>query len=119
MSGLSAITSRSAQCPRQMPRLEPNGRQPGYGALNDWRIENGRADFVDCGTLRAFTFRFIFRIRMLVTDTSVDGFVGGFVDWVDKSGQRPASWQRFIDTSGYMLVATEEIKFNNEVDWSL
>lgn len=53
-----------------------------------------------------------------VDNTSVDGFTGGFIDWVDSSGNRPASWQRFIDTSGYMIVATEELAFSNQVDWS-
>jgi hypothetical protein len=53
-----------------------------------------------------------------VNNTSVDGFIGGFIDWVNTTGGRPASWQRFIDTSGYMIVATEELEFSNEVDWS-
>jgi hypothetical protein len=53
-----------------------------------------------------------------VNTSSVDGYVGGFVDWVDTSGNRPANWQRFIDTSGYMIVATEELAFSNQVDWS-
>lgn len=53
-----------------------------------------------------------------VNNSSVDGFVGGFIDWVNTSGGRPASWQRFIDTSGYMIVATEELSFSNKVDWS-
>jgi hypothetical protein len=54
-----------------------------------------------------------------VNTTSVDGYIGGFVDWVNVSNNnRPASWQRFIDTSGYMLVATEELAFSNQVDWS-
>jgi len=53
-----------------------------------------------------------------VNNTSVDGFVGGFIDWVDTGGNRPANWQRFVDTSGYMIVATEELAFSNQVDWS-
>jgi hypothetical protein len=53
-----------------------------------------------------------------VNNTSVDGFIGGFIDWVNNSGGRPVSWQRFIDTSGYMIVATEELEFSNMVDWS-
>ncbi len=54
-----------------------------------------------------------------VNNGSVDGFVGGFIDWVDSgNGSRPASWQRFIDTSGYMIVATEELGFSSKVDWS-
>jgi hypothetical protein len=53
-----------------------------------------------------------------VNNTSVDGFIGGFIDWVSSSGSRPVSWQRFIDTSGYMIVATEELEFSNQVDWS-
>lgn len=54
-----------------------------------------------------------------VNNTSVDGFVGGFVDWVDTgSGSRPANWQRFVDTSAYAIVATEELSFSSIVDWS-
>lgn len=54
-----------------------------------------------------------------VNNTSVDGYVGGFVDWVDTaSGVRPAGWQRFVDTSAYMIVATEELVFSSMVDWS-
>ena len=54
-----------------------------------------------------------------VNNTSVDGFDGGFVDWVNVStNARPANWQRFVDTSGYALVATEELAFSNMVDWS-
>jgi hypothetical protein len=52
------------------------------------------------------------------TTTDPSGFEGGFIDWVSSSGTYPAVWQRFIDTSGYMLVATEELAFSNEVDWS-
>jgi len=55
-----------------------------------------------------------------VNSAGVDGFIGGFVDWtnVNTNGQ-PANWQRFIDTSAYMLVATEELAFSNQVDWSI
>lgn len=54
-----------------------------------------------------------------VNNTSVDGVVGGFVDWVDTAtGARPVAWQRFVDTSAYFLVATEELVFSNLVDWS-
>jgi hypothetical protein len=55
-----------------------------------------------------------------VNNTTADpsGFEGGFIDWVSIAGNRPEVWQRFIDTSGYMLVATEELVFSNEVDWS-
>jgi len=53
-----------------------------------------------------------------VNNSSVDGFVGGFVDWVNNTnGSYPATWQRFIDTSGYMIVATEELEFSNDVNW--
>lgn len=46
-------------------------------------------------------------------------FIGGFVDWVDTSnGSRPAAWQRFVDTSGYMIIATEELSFSSIVDFS-
>lgn len=46
-------------------------------------------------------------------------FVGGFIDWVNTStGARPASWQRFVDTSGYMIFATEELSFSSIVDFS-
>lgn len=46
-------------------------------------------------------------------------FVGGFIDWVNTSnGARPASWQRFVDTSGYMIIATEELSFSSIVDFS-
>jgi len=54
-----------------------------------------------------------------VNNTSIDGFIGGFVDWVDTSnGSRPANWQRFVDTSAYAIVATEELAFSSAVDWS-
>lgn len=54
-----------------------------------------------------------------VNSGSVDGFVGGFIDWSNvTNGSQPVTWQRFIDTSGYMLVATEELAFSNKVDWS-
>jgi hypothetical protein len=56
-----------------------------------------------------------------VTAASEDpsGFVGGFIDWVDTgSGNRPADWQRFVDTSAYMIVATEELVFSSLVDFS-
>ena len=54
-----------------------------------------------------------------VNNSSVDGFVGGFIDWDNvNTGAQPANWQRFVDTSGYMLVATEELAFSNKVDWS-
>lgn len=54
-----------------------------------------------------------------VNNTSVDGVVGGFVDWVDTaSGARPVSWQRFVDTSAYAIIATEELAFSGLVDWS-
>jgi len=49
-----------------------------------------------------------------------DGFTGGFIDWVDNNGQRPDpayNWERFVDTSGYMAVATEELVYSKEVDW--
>lgn len=52
-----------------------------------------------------------------VDNKSVDKFAGGFIDWVDNAGRRPTIWQRFVDTSGYMLIATEEVVFDNEVDW--
>ena len=51
--------------------------------------------------------------------TTDPGFVGGFIDWVNTSnGARPASWQRFVDTSGYMIIATEELAFSSIVDFS-
>ncbi|ATB29611.1 hypothetical protein [Melittangium boletus] len=54
-----------------------------------------------------------------VNNTSVDGVVGGFVDWVDTAnGARPAAWQRFVDTSAYLIIATEQLAFSNLVDWS-
>ena len=53
-----------------------------------------------------------------VNSGSVDGFVGGFIDWSNVYNRsQPATWQRFIDTSGYMLVATEELAFSNYVNW--
>ena len=46
-------------------------------------------------------------------------FIGGFIDWVDTSnGSRPPTWQRFVDTSGYMIIATEELSFSSIVDFS-
>ncbi|MEO7717256.1 MAG: hypothetical protein ABIY70_13735 [Capsulimonas sp.] len=46
-------------------------------------------------------------------------YVGGFIDWVNTAnGARPASWQRFVDTSGYMIIATEELAFSSIVDFS-
>ncbi|MGI4791966.1 MAG: hypothetical protein ACRYFS_24350 [Janthinobacterium lividum] len=46
-------------------------------------------------------------------------FSGGFIDWVDtSSGSRPATWQRFVDTSSYMIIATEELSFSSIVDFS-
>ena len=55
-----------------------------------------------------------------VNNTTIDPpFIGGFIDWVDtSSGSRPASWQRFVDTSGYMIIATEELSFSSIVDFS-
>ncbi len=55
-----------------------------------------------------------------VNTTTVDPpFIGGFIDWVDtSSGSRPASWQRFVDTSSYMIIATEELSFSSIVDFS-
>ncbi len=54
-----------------------------------------------------------------VNNTSVDGVIGGFVDWVDTaSGARPVSWQRFVDTSAYLIIATEQLAFSSLVDWS-
>ena len=55
-----------------------------------------------------------------VNNSTTDApFVGGFIDWVDTSnGNRPASWQRFVDTSGYMIIATEELSFSSIVDFS-
>ena len=54
-----------------------------------------------------------------VNNTSVDGYLGGFIDWVDPvSNYRPANWQRFVDTSGYFIFATEELAFSNEVNFS-
>ena len=54
-----------------------------------------------------------------VNNTSVDGVPGGFVDWVDTgSGARPAAWQRFVDTSAYLVIATEQLAFSSLVDWS-
>ena len=50
--------------------------------------------------------------------TTTDTFIGGFIDWVDDQGNRPANWQRYVDTSAYMIVATEELVFSSEVDWS-
>jgi hypothetical protein len=55
-----------------------------------------------------------------VNTADFDGFQGGFIDWVDNNGQRPDSslnWERFVDTSGYMAVATEELVYSSEVDW--
>lgn len=46
-------------------------------------------------------------------------FIGGFIDWVDTSnGSRPPTWQRFVDTSSYMIIATEELSFSSIVDFS-
>jgi len=54
-----------------------------------------------------------------VNTTNVDGFLGGFIDWVDSSNNtRPANWQRFVDTSGYFVIATEELAFSSIVDFS-
>ena len=54
-----------------------------------------------------------------VNSAATDGYIGGFVDWVNvNTGARPANWQRFVDTSGYLIVATEELAFSNQVDWS-
>ena len=55
-----------------------------------------------------------------VDTTAVDPpFIGGFIDWVDtSSGRRPAKWQRFVDTSSYMIIATEELAFSSIVDFS-
>jgi hypothetical protein len=55
-----------------------------------------------------------------VTDWTTDpGYIGGFVDWVDTAtNARPAAWQRFLDTSAYFLIATEELAFSNLVDFS-
>ncbi|WP_434384776.1 hypothetical protein [Melittangium boletus] len=54
-----------------------------------------------------------------VNNGSVDGVVGGFVDWVDTAnGARPAAWQRFVDTSAYAIIATEQLAFSSLVDWS-
>ena len=51
--------------------------------------------------------------------TADPGFVGGFIDWVNTAnGARPATWQRFVDTSGYMIIATEELAFSSMVDFS-
>ncbi|OEU80485.1 MAG: hypothetical protein BA872_02945 [Desulfobacterales bacterium C00003060] len=59
--------------------------------------------------------------RVADDEYDADGFVGGFVDWVDvTTGERPTNyWERFVDTSAYMIIATEQLFFNNEVDWSL
>jgi len=54
-----------------------------------------------------------------VNNTAVDGYLGGFIDWVNPNdNSRPAGWQRFVDTSGYFLIATEELAFSNLVDFS-
>lgn len=54
-----------------------------------------------------------------VNTTSVDNVPGGFIDWVNTSnGSRPENWKRFSDTSGYAIIATEELVFSNMVDWS-
>jgi len=54
-----------------------------------------------------------------VNNTSVDGYLGGFIDWVDPvSNYRPANWQRFVDTSAYFLFATEELVFSSEVNFA-
>lgn len=55
-----------------------------------------------------------------VSNRTIDPpFIGGFIDWVDtSSGSRPATWQRFVDTSGYMIIATEELSFSSIVDFS-
>jgi hypothetical protein len=44
---------------------------------------------------------------------------GIFNDWVDSSNNaRPATWQRFVDTSGYFIIATEELVFSSTVDFA-
>ena len=55
-----------------------------------------------------------------VNTSAVDPpFVGGFIDWVNTAnGTRPTTWQRFVDTSSYMIIATEELKFSSIVDFS-
>ena len=55
-----------------------------------------------------------------VNTTAIDPpFIGGFIDWVDTStGKRPPTWQRFVDTSSYMIIATEELSFSSIVDFS-
>jgi hypothetical protein len=54
-----------------------------------------------------------------VNNTSVDGYLGGFIDWVNPNdNSRPANWQRFVDTSGYFIIATEELAFSSQVDFS-
>jgi hypothetical protein len=55
-----------------------------------------------------------------ITNWNADpGYIGGFVDWVDTSNNaRPATWQRFVDTSGYFIIATEELVFSSAVDFA-
>jgi len=49
-----------------------------------------------------------------------NGIAGGFVDWIEPStGAKPTDcFKRFVDTSAYFLIATEELQFSNQVDFS-
>ena len=55
-----------------------------------------------------------------VNNSSVDRVPGGFFDWVNmKNDSYPANnWERFVDTSAYMIIATEELVFNSAVTWT-
>lgn len=55
-----------------------------------------------------------------VNNGSVDGIPGGFRDWVNIKNNTypPNNWERFVDTSAYMIIATEELVFNSAVTWT-
>ncbi len=85
-----------------------------------WKIANATGNYNDLYGAAWWHYNFAkYNSGLWVNNTTTDGFLGGFIDWVDPTNNsRPASYLRFVDTSGYFIFATEELAFSSQVDFS-
>lgn len=85
-----------------------------------WKIANATGNYNNTYASAWWHYNWAKNSGLWVTDWNRDpGFTGGWVDWVDSgNGTRPATWQRFEDTSAYFIFATEQLVFNSLVDFA-
>lgn len=100
------------------PNLYPGSALQIADAL--WKIARATGNYNDFYGAAWWHYNFAkYGSGCWVNHTGVDGFLGGFIDWINpNTGERPANWQRFVDTSAYFIIATEELAFGNEVNFA-